>query len=130
MQIGDLQHKGIRTESAAASFYLDASITGFSAIGKPVCITGNFEVGFGAADAEIIGYLESYEGRDVEGVKMGAVSWHMCAEFEYDGAAPTVGGHVVSNGDGKVKAAGAGAGRNVVVTAVDTTNNLVSVIFR
>ena len=130
MQIGDLQHKGIRTESAAASFYLDASITGFDDVGKPVCITGNFEVGFGAADAEIIGYLESYEDRDVEGVKMGAVSWHMCAEFEYAGTAPTGGGHVVSNGDGKVKAAGANQGRNVVVAAVDTTNNMVSVIFR
>ncbi len=130
MQIGDLQHQGIRTESAAASFYLDTSITGFDAIGKPVSITGNFTVGFGSADDEILGYLESYEDRDVEKVKMGAVSWHMCAVFEYAGTAPTVGGNVVSNGDGKVKVAGAGAGRNVVVTAVDTTNQTVSVIFR
>ena len=128
MQIGDLQHKGIRSESAAASFYLDASITGFADVGKPVSVTGDFTVGFGAADAEILGYLESFEDREVEGVKM--VTWHMCAEFEYAGTAPTVGGHVVSNGDGKVKVAGAGLGRNVVVTAVDTTNNMVSVIFR
>ena len=55
MQIGDLQHQGIRTESAAASFYLDTSITGFDAIGKPVSITGNFTVGFGSADDEILG---------------------------------------------------------------------------
>ena len=83
MQIGDLQHKGIRTESAAASFYLDASITGFADVGKPVSVTGDFTVGFGAADDEILGYLESYENREVEGVKMGAVSWHMCAEFDF-----------------------------------------------
>ena len=67
---------------------------------------------------------------EVEGVKMGAVSWHMCAEFSYSGTAPTLGGSVVSNGDGTVKVAGANAGRNTLVTAVDTTNNIVSVIFR
>tara|TARA_X000001388_G_scaffold52616_5_gene38371 strand:+ start:8829 stop:9221 length:393 start_codon:yes stop_codon:yes gene_type:complete len=130
MQIGQLQHKGIRTESAAASFYLDTSITGYSDIGKPVSITDDFTVGFGADGAEIIGYLESYEDRITETVKMGGVSWHMCAEFTYTGTDPTAGSHVVADGAGNVKLAGAGAGLNTLVCAVDTTNKVVSIIFR
>lgn len=130
MFIGDLSHKGIRTESAAATFNLDSSITSVAAVGKPVALVGDFEVGFGADGAEIIGYLESYEERTVEGGKLGTVTWHMSAEFSYTGTAPAAGDRVASDGAGNVKVAGAGVGYNTLVTAVDTDNEIVSVLFR
>lgn len=131
MYIGNLTHKGIRTESAAATFELDSSIDGFDKIGLPVAVTGNMTVGLGADGDELVGYLESYEDRTVEGGKTGAVSWHMCAVFEFDpAAAPVAGGRIAAVGDGRVKAAGAGVGYNTLVKSVDATNNLCEVTFR
>lgn len=130
MQLTQIRHQGIRTESASATFYLNSSITSIEDVGKPVSIdpTADYTVGF-VADADVLGVLESYEDRTTEGVKTGAVNWHNCYEFEYSGTAPTRGGRVVSDGAGKVKAAGAGAGTNTRVVSVDTTNQVVSVIF-
>lgn len=131
MYIGMLTHKGIRTESAAATFELDSSITSHQNVGMPVAMTGNYQVGLGADGQEIIGFLESFEDRLVEGSKTGAVSWHLCQEFPYAPAAPpSVGGRVAAVGDGTVKAAGAGVGYNTLVTAVDTENQTCAVTFR
>lgn len=130
MYLGDLTHKGIRTETASATFELDSTITSASDVGKAVGITGNYIVGYGAADQEIVGYLESFENRTVEGSKTGAVNWHMCAEFAYTGADPVAGDRLALDGSGGVKVAPAGVGYNTLVTAVDTTNKIVSMTFR
>jgi len=131
MYFGQLTHKGIRTESAAATFELDASIDGYDKVGLPVAMKGNFLVGLAGDGDAIVGYLESYEERKADGTKTGAVSWNICAEWTYTGTAPVVGGGVVGSAtEGAVKAAVAPAGLNALVTAVDTTNKIVSVILR
>lgn len=126
---GTLTHKGIRTESAAATFMLDAGLTKDD-IGLPVAMVGNMTVGKGADGNEIVGFLESFEDRTVEGTVLGAVTWHMCADFEYSGTDPTAGQHAVCDGTGKVRISAASEAKNALITNVDTTNKIVSVIFR
>lgn len=130
MQIGVMSHRGIRNEESSATFYLGAGLTSVAQVGVPVAVTGNFTVDVAADGAEIVGVLESFENRVQEGIKVGAVNWHNCAKFTYTGTAPVAGGRIVGAGGGNVKAAGAGAGLQTLVTAVDTTAMTVEVIFR
>lgn len=125
-------HKGIRVEDLSVSMYLNASITSTDDVGKPVSVdpSADFTVGF-VADADILGVLQSFEHRVLEGgIKVGAVCPLICFKFEYSGTAPTRGGRVVGDGTGKVKAAGAGAGLNTVVTKVDSTAKTVEVMLK
>lgn len=125
-------HKGIRNEDLSVTMYLNSSITSVEDVGKPVSVdpSADFTVGF-VADADILGVLQSYEHRVLEGgIKVGAVCPLICFKFEYSGAAPTRGGRVIGDGTGKVKAAGAGAGLNSVVTKVDTTAKTVEVMLK
>lgn len=131
--LGTLTHNGIRTESAAATFVLDTSIVGQADVGKPVSFkaTEDFTVQLNVVDAEIVGHLESFEDRSQsEGTILGAVSWHGCHVYAYTGTAPTRGGHVVCDASGGVKAAGATAGLQTLVTAVDTTASTCEVLLR
>lgn len=129
MFLGQLTHKGIRTETASATFLIAAGVTE-EHIGKPMAITGNYEVGFGADGDAIVGFLESYEDRITEGAKTGAVNWHMCAEFEYSGTAPVAKDYAVCDGTGKVRKATAGEAQNCLIVSVDTTAQTVAVILR
>ncbi len=116
-------YKGIRVEDLAVTAYLNASITGVADVGKPITIdpAADFTIGLSGVDAEIHGVLTSYEPRVQDGVKTGSYNPMMYQKFTYSGTAPTRGGRVVGNGAGGVKAAGAGAGLNTVVVAVNTT---------
>lgn len=130
MQIAKMSHRGIRNEESAATWYLGAGLTAIGDVGKPVAVTGNFTVDVAADGAEILGVLESFENRVQEGIKVGAVNWHNCAKFTYTGTDPVPGGRIVGAGGGNVKAAGAGAGLQTVVSSVDTVAKTVEVIFR
>lgn len=125
-------HKGIRVEDLSVTMYLNASITSIDDVGKAVSIdpASDFTVGF-VADADIFGVLQSYEHRVLEGgIKTGAVCPLICFKFEYSGTAPVRGGRVISDGTGKVKAAGAGAGLNTIVTKVDSVSKTVEVMLK
>jgi hypothetical protein len=130
--IGTLTHSGIRTETAAATFYLASGITQAS-IGLPMAIdpTADFTVKIAGDGDQVIGYLESHEYHADTNTRLGAVSWHLCTTFTYEGAAPTRGqGILGSVTSGTVKAAGATVVTHNIVTAVDTTNSTVEVLFR
>ena len=125
----EIRHTGIRNETSSATYYTNATITGQQHVGKPVSLdpTANFTVGLAADGADILGYLESFEDRKQEGIKVGAVCPQIYANFEYSGADPVIGQWVVGDGTGKVKASAARA--RALVTAVDTANKMVSVTF-
>jgi len=92
---------------------------------------GDYLVGLAGDGDQIVGYLESFEERKADGSKTGAVSWNICTEWPYTGTAPAAGDSVVGSATlGSVKTAVAPAGINTLVTAVDTTNLIVSVILR
>jgi hypothetical protein len=130
MYIGTLTHKGIRTETAAATFELDASITENADVGKLVALKGNHLVGLADDGDVIFGYLESFENRISEGAKTGAVSWMLCGKATYVGTAPTVGmGLLGSATAGSPKTSGA-AGTNIIVTSVDTDEGTCEYILR
>lgn len=129
MFLGTLTHLGIRTESASATFLLDSSLTKDD-VGTPVAMTGNLEVGLGSDGNPIVGYLESFENRVTEGAVVGAVNWHICADFEYSGTAPVAGDFAVVDGTGKVRKSAAGEAQNALITSVNTTDKKVSVILR
>lgn len=82
----------------------------------------------------IMGKLESYENRVVEGIKIGAVATKGSYGFKYNlnGAGtdvpPAIGGSVVGSAGGKVEAAAASADN--VVVEVDTTNSICVVILK
>lgn len=120
MNFGITSHRGIRIEDLAATYYLNSTITQ-AHVGAAVSIdpTADFTVGL-VDGGRIHGVLQSFEDRVLEGLKTGAVNPTIRFKFEYTGTAPTRGGHVVSNGAGGVKVAGAGAGTNATVVAVDT----------
>jgi len=119
---GTLTQNGIRNESSAATWQLGSSITGYDDVGKTVSVNAaaNFTVETKVAGAEILGYLESYEDRVAEGIKVGAVSWHGCYTFPYTGTAPTPGAHVMCNAAGGVAVATGTLGLHTIVTSVDT----------
>lgn len=122
MNFGITSHRGIRIEDLAATYYLNSSITK-DHIGAAVSIDPATDFTVGLIDGgRIHGVLQSFEDRVLEGgIKTGAVNPTIRFKFAYTGTAPTRGGHVVSNGAGGVKVAGAGAGENATVVAVDTT---------
>ncbi len=134
MLFGITTHRGIRNEDLAATFYLNSTLPNKDCVGWPVAIdpSADFTVGVAGDGAEIHGVLQSWEDRSQEGgIKTGAVNPLISFKFEYDGVAPTRGGSVVGSAvAGKVKAAGAGAGKNTVVVAVDTAAQTVEVLFR
>ena len=129
MYIGQLTHNGIRTESAAATFELDVSITANADVGKLVALKGNHLVGLAGDGDVIFGYLESYEDRVTEGSKTGAVSWMLCSKATYVGTAPVVGGGLQGSTDAGYPKASATA-TNIVVTQVDTAEGTCEFIIR
>jgi hypothetical protein len=130
MYIGQLTHKGIRTEQAAATFELDASITENKDVGKLVSLKGNHLVGLADDGDVIFGYLESFEDRVAEGSKTGAVSWMLCGKATYVGTPPVVGAGLEGSATlGSPQASAAGVS-NIVVTQVDTDEGTCEFILR
>jgi len=129
MFIGQLTHRGIRTETAAATFVLDASITANTDVGKLVTLTGNHTVGLADDGDTIFGYLESFEDRVTEGAKLGAVSWMLCGKATYVGTAPVVGASLEGSATLGSPQASATA-NNLVVTSVDTAEGTCEYILR
>lgn len=134
MLFGITTHRGIRVEDLAASFYLNSTLPNKECVGWPVAIdpSADFTVGAAGDGVEILGVLQSWEDRVQEGgVRTGSVNPLISFKFEYEGTDPVRGGSVVGSAvPGKVKAAGAGAGKNTTVVAVDTTAKTVEVLFR
>lgn len=82
-----------------------------------------------AADGDtLIGALGSYEDRVQEGIKVGTVYHKGNFQFPYTGAL-AVGDSVIGAGAGQVKTAGVGVSNNTLVTKVDATNSLATVVF-
>ena len=134
MLFGITTHRGIRVEDLAATFYLNSTLPNKDCVGWPVAIdpSADFTVGVAGDNAEILGVLQSWEDRVQEGgIKTGSVNPLISFKFPYEGTAPVRGGSVVGSAvPGSVKAAGASAGKNTVVVAVDTTAKTVEVLFR
>lgn len=128
---GITSHRGIRVEDLAGTFYLNDTLTK-EHVGAPVALdpSANFTVGLAGDDAEILGVLQSFEDRVLEGVKTGSVNPLISFKFPYTGTAPVPGNRVVGAGEGAVKVAGAGAGFNTSVVAVDTDAGTCEVLIR
>lgn len=133
MNFGIKTHKGIRVEDLAPTFLLNSTLPNIGCVGWPVSIdpAENFTVGAAPDGVDILGVLQSWEDRVQDGIKTGSVNPLICFKFQYEGAAPTRGGRVVGSAvPGKVKAAGAGAGLNTYVTAIDTTAKTCEVMLK
>lgn len=133
MNFGIKSHKGIRVEDLAGTFYLNSTLPNINCVGWPVAIdaSADFTVGAAGDGAEIFGVLQSWEDRVQDGIKTGSVNGLISFKFEYEGTAPTRGGRVVGSAvAGKVKAAGAGAGLNTTVIAVDSVAKTVEVLLK
>lgn len=131
--IGDgVIHASMYNEDASLTWHFDGVIDG-SERNAPVSVKAgvNKTVEIAPSDAELVGRLFKAEDRKVEGIKVCSVFHHGVWTFPYDElAAPAVGDSVVGGGAGKVKKAGAGAGKNTLVSSVDTTAKTCDVIFR
>lgn len=91
----------------------------------------NATVKIAGVGERIMGKLESYEDRVVEGIKVGAVATKGSYKFKYNGngagstTIPAIGGSVVGSAGGKVEAAAASADNVVVEVDVATTTCVV-----
>ena len=121
---GGISHAGISHEEWYYPWTLHADIV-VGDIGKAVTIdtTANARVKLCGDTDIIIGRLESFEDRTMEGIKVGSVAMKggmtlpMAATSQ-----PAVGDSIQGSATaGKVKALSGAQGRNFLVTAVDTT---------
>jgi hypothetical protein len=108
-------------------------------VGKAVSIdtTAAFTVKLAADNDEIIGRLETFEDRTVEGLKTGTVAMQGIMVFPTVVTVPALGDNVAGGGSGQVKTAtapgtatAAALVRVNTVIARDATNRLVTVIIR
>jgi hypothetical protein len=131
--IGDgVIHTSMYNDDASLTWHFHGTIDGTER-NAPVSVKtdANKTVQIAAVDAEVIGRLYKAENRVTEGTQVCSVFHHGAWTFSYDEASPpVVGGKIVGAGGGKVKAAGAGAGHNTLVSSVDTDAKTCDVIFR
>lgn len=117
-----ISHVGIVQEAFHLPFYLEASITAAD-VGKAVTLdsTAANTVKIAGDGDQIIGRLETFENRSVEGVVVGAVATRGGWTFTKSGAV-NVGDTVVGAPNGEVKAAAAADySDNMVVESGATT---------
>lgn len=130
-----VSHKGIPHDEWMYPFLLAASVVQED-VGKPMMIdTVNYTAKVATDGAEIIGWLESFEDRTVEGVKVGTIALKGPKEvpFATPGAegAIAVGDMVVGAAtSGQVKKAGATptAKNRTMVVSKDATAGTVMVV--
>lgn len=116
-------------QTLVATLYLKSGITKDD-VGKPVKLdTANNTVALAGDGDIILGVLETFEDRKVEGVLTGAVSLRGGFRFTYKtGDAVAVGDSVVGAGSGEVKTTA--TANNTIVVNKDTTNQTVDVLIR
>ena len=117
MEIGQgISLAGLFHEDWQYPFYVSGAVTQAD-VGKAVTLdtTAQNTVKLAGDGDPILGRLETFEDRTVEGVKVGTVSIQGGMKFPKTAAAIAVGNSIVGGGGGLVKADVSANGHNVVV---------------
>lgn len=101
-----VSHKGIPHDEFMYPFVLASGVSDGDQ-GKPVKMgSNNYEVDLAGDGDDIIGFLVSFEDRQVEGIKVGTVQIKGPVEFTFaTGDTVAVGDSIVGAGSGEVKKA-------------------------
>jgi hypothetical protein len=123
--------EGLRSEDFTFTWNISGTAGVSPPIGSPISqdITADNTVKQVSDNSIIIGALMSYENRVQEGITVAAVAHKTVSVFDYTGAAPTRGNSVLGSAvANKVKLGAAGASPGVLVVAVNTTAQTVTVL--